>query len=144
VIVASGRASARDEQETKLLCDSIWTLDQAVAQLSRGLHIDLDAENLPRADLESLQTLLAAHPGGCEVFIRLRNATRDVRLRSRNTRVLPSRALLAELRRLVGGEQVRLAMTPPAVKPAATPPYGRGAPRRDAAVRGVDRAPAVP
>ena len=144
VIVASGRASARDEQETKLLCDSIWTLDQAVAQMARGLHIDLDAENLPRADLENLQTLLAAHPGGCEVFIRLRNATRDVRVRSRNTRVLPSRNLLEALRRLLGPEQVRLAIVPPPVKPAAGPPYGRGGPRRDAAARSVDSAPAVP
>jgi len=144
VIVASGRASAREEQETKLLCDSVWTLDQAVGQLSRALHLDLDAEHMPPGDLTSLQTLLAAHPGNCAVVMRLRNATRDVRVRSRNTRVLPSRGLLAELHRLLGAERVRLEIAPPAPKPAAGPPSGRGGPRRDAASRGVDRAPAVP
>jgi DNA polymerase-3 subunit alpha len=144
VIVASGRASAREEQETKLLCDTVWTLDQAVGQLGKALHLDLDAEILARADLERLQALMAANPGPCEVFMRLRNATRDVRLRSRNTRVAPTRALLESLREILGPEHVRLTISPPPPRPAGGPPSGRGAPRRDTGTRGVDRAPAVP
>jgi DNA polymerase-3 subunit alpha len=143
VVVVSGRASAREEQETKLLCDTVWTLDQAVVQLSRALHLDLDAEALAAADVERLQSLLAAHPGKCEVFLRLRNATRDVRLRSRNTHVAPTRALLEALRAILGAEHVRLDVTPPVPRPPLGPPSGRGGPRRDTAARSVDRAPAV-
>jgi DNA polymerase-3 subunit alpha len=134
VVVASGRASAREEQETKLLCDTILTTEEAVATLAKSLSLVLDAETLSRAELERLQTLLGAHPGNCEVFLRLQNATRDIRLRSRNTRIAPTRALLDTLRALLGADRVRLACNPPPLRPAP------GAGRPGAGARVVDRA----
>jgi len=134
VVVASGRVSAREEQETKLLCDTVLTPEQAVATLGKSLHLVLDAETLSRAELERLQALLGMHPGTCEVFLKLQNATRDVRLRSRNTRVAPTRTLLETLRNLLGPERVRLSCTPPPLRPAP------GAGRPSAPARVVDRA----
>jgi DNA polymerase III subunit alpha len=123
VVVASGRASAREEQETKLLCDLVLTPGQAVATLGRALHLEVDAERVSREDLTRVQSLLAAHPGTCEVFLKLLNAAREVRVRSRNTRVGPTPELLGALRDLLGPERVRLVCVPP------PPQRGAGADR---------------
>ncbi len=148
VVVASGRASAREEQETKLLCDTVLTLDEAVATLGRTLHLDLDAESLTRDEVDHLQGLLAASPGPCEVFLRLRNATRDVRVKARNARIAPTRALLDALRELLGATSVRLTCAaPPPVRSPGAGGFGRGGPpgpRRDAGPRAIDRAPVSP
>jgi len=147
LVVATGRTSAREEQETKVLCDQVYTLEQALQTLGRALHLEVDAHALSRDELQRLQALLAAHPGSCEVFLQLRNTTRDVRLRSRNTRVGPSRELLESLREVLGPDRVRLVCAaPPPVRPAAGFDAGRsrrGGPQPGAGPRAVDRPTSV-
>ena len=142
-MVASGRASAREEQETKLLCDLVLTPEQAVATLGRALHLEVDAERLSRDELSRVQVLLASQPGSCEVFLRLLNAAREVLVRSRNTRVGPTRELLSSLRELLGPERVRLVcVPPPAARSGPGERNGRPAPPGRpprAASRVVDR-----
>jgi DNA polymerase-3 subunit alpha len=143
VVVACGRTSAREDEQTKLLCDTVLTPEQAVATLGRALHLVLDAAAISRADLDRLRGLLAARPGPCEVYLRLLTPSRAVWMRSRNTRVAPSPQLLDDLRSLLGPEHVRLVCAaPPPARTSPGRPAGGGRP--DAASRGVDRPRAVP
>ena len=145
VVVVSGRASAREEQETKLLCDTVLTPDAAVATLARALHLQIDARLLSEGDLQRLQELLASSPGACDVFLRLESDAKDIRLKSRNTRVAPSRGLLASMRDLLGAERVRLVCAPPplaAARPGGPPQRGGPRPANGGGALRADR-PAV-
>ncbi|MFQ5598965.1 MAG: DNA polymerase III subunit alpha [Candidatus Krumholzibacteriia bacterium] len=125
VVVVCGRANAREEQQTKLLCEQVFTLDDAIGSLGRALHLAVDATSLTSAQLQRLRALLAGHPGRCEVRMRLPGERRELVMRARNTRVAPSRALLAELRTLLGAENVRLDCATSQPQPARPgPPPG--------------------
>jgi DNA polymerase-3 subunit alpha len=136
VVVACGRANAREEQETKLLCDQVLTLEDAIRTLGRGLHLAVDAERLSPNELARLRTLLVSNPGECEVRMRLHGSERELEMRSRNTRVLPSRDLLESLRALLGDANVHLRCSVP-TSPARAPRTSGPS----AAAAGVDTSP---
>jgi DNA polymerase-3 subunit alpha len=117
VVVVAGRASAREEQETKLLVEQVMTLDEALEKLGRTLHIELDARQLPTAKLQELKTLMAQAPGKLPVRMRLRGEDRELVMRSRNTTIAPRRELLQAIRELLGNDQVRLECSKPVLKP---------------------------
>jgi DNA polymerase-3 subunit alpha len=108
LVVVVGRTNVREEQETKLVCEQVFTLDDAVRRLGRRLDLMLDASQLSPEDLGRLRQRLASSPGSCEVRLHVSGTERTVEMRSRNTQVTPSRELVDELRRLLGEENVRL------------------------------------
>jgi len=143
VVVVCGRANVREEQETKLLCEHVFTLDEAIERLGKSIDLGVDAGRLSREDLERLRHLLATHPGPCEVRLQLHGAERQVKMRARNARVLPSQALLAALGQLLGGDNVRLRCDLSAVQALSAGAAGRATrgPRPGAAAAAVDTRP---
>jgi DNA polymerase-3 subunit alpha len=139
VVVVVGRANVREEQETKLLAEQVFTLDDAVRACGRALHLAVDARRMGSGGLERLRELLAAHPGQCEVRMRVSGAERELELRSRNTRVAPSRPLIEVLVELLGAENVHLRCVPPQFDPRRAETARTAAPPQPAA--GVDSSP---
>jgi DNA polymerase-3 subunit alpha len=137
VVVVCGRANVREEQETKLLCEQIFTLDDAIRSLARSLHLSVDASRMHRAQLDGLQALLGKHPGECEVRMRVHGAEREVEMRSRNTKVSLSSALVESLCELLGSENVRLRCVPPPMPARNGPPYTNAATPRGGATQTV-------
>ncbi len=145
VVVVCGRVNVREEQETKLLCEHVFGLEEAIQRLGRGVDLAVDLTRLDRQALDRLRELLGAHPGECEVRLRLHGGEQDLALRARNVKVAPSQPLLDALGQLLGAENVRLRCDLSAVQglvnggvPARGPARG---PRPNAGAAAVDSRP---
>ncbi len=60
-----------DEKGTKILANSILSLDEAQVQTVDSVRIHLKADSLDRDGLTRLRHLLMSHPGDCKTFLHL-------------------------------------------------------------------------
>ncbi|HID10234.1 MAG TPA: DNA polymerase III subunit alpha [Candidatus Latescibacteria bacterium] len=105
-VLVMGRLSGNESGRAKVRVEEVLPLEEARERLVRALCIDLRGASEER--LEHLRASLERHRGGCSLLLRVRTKWGDVFVRSRSLKVSPSPELLAELRREVGREAVRL------------------------------------
>ncbi len=105
-----GKLSARDDEAPKLVANDAFPLAEARSRLARGLRVDLEPAEAECDDvLAKIDAALAEYPGQCPVLVRVGTpaAGEVVEMRVRRT-VAPERALVANLREIVGEGRVFL------------------------------------
>jgi DNA polymerase-3 subunit alpha len=97
--------------EMALTADKIWSLDQAREEFARRLVVTIDAEHCGADWLEDFKAMLGdqRRRGACPVYIEYQRGDACARLRLGNEwLILPSGALLDNLRRRLGNDRVRI------------------------------------
>jgi DNA polymerase III subunit alpha len=108
VVVASGRVEKRDERPVRLLLAEVRGWDEARGYYRRALHLELRADELDETRLESIDEVLSAHPGDCEVYLHIvRPDHSRLAMRSRRYRVAEDEQVVTRLRDRHPGLRVR-------------------------------------
>ncbi|MFI5371311.1 MAG: DNA polymerase III subunit alpha [Candidatus Eisenbacteria bacterium] len=99
VVVASGRVEKRDERPARLLLAEVRGFDEARGHYRRALHLEMHAHEIDEPRLESIDAVLSAHPGDCEVFLHIvRPDHSRLAMRSKRYRVEEDDRVVALLR----------------------------------------------
>jgi DNA polymerase-3 subunit alpha len=99
MVCAAGRVSTREETEPKLVLSEVKSLDEAVREARRALHLELRAEGLNEERLERIDELLSRFPGDCEVYLHIVKPDQSrLAMRSKRLQVAEDEAVLAGLR----------------------------------------------
>lgn len=107
MVAISGRASARENEDAKVLCDKVVPLSEAWEKCGRNLHLKMDVVGVDDPLLNQVNQILRQNPGDCALFINLRTPENHRRLiRSKNLKVRPSQAVIEKLRSLLGQDNV--------------------------------------
>lgn len=69
-IIVEGRIT-RDEKSSKILADTIASIDKAEETWTASVHLKLDMTGLDRVRLEKLWEILQQHRGSCSAFLHL-------------------------------------------------------------------------
>lgn len=101
-IMVVGRLSGN----SKVKADEVFPLEEVGERMVKALCIDLRGAS--EEGLEALKSKLERYSGKCPLVLVVRTKRGDVLVRSRSIKVKPSPELLAELRREMGGDAVRL------------------------------------
>ena len=108
MVSIAGRFSARSDGEAKIICNEVIPLEQVWEKYGKNLHVKLDAMgDIDDPLLTKVNAILSSNPGDCSLYIDLKTAEdkRQV-IRSRKLKVKPSRNVIAELRDLLGSDNV--------------------------------------
>lgn len=107
IVAISGRASKREEEPTKVLCEEVMPLSKAWEAFGKNLYLSMDAIGVDDPLLNQVSSILKDHPGQCNLFINLNTADDGKRvIKSRKVKVNPSAEMLAKLKELLGQENV--------------------------------------
>lgn len=93
-----------DEKGTKIIANSILTLDEAQVQTVDSVRIHLRADHIDRDGLSRLRHLLMSHPGECKTFLHLlveRHGEAVIALNSK-LQVNPTRSFFEEMDQYFG------------------------------------------
>jgi DNA polymerase-3 subunit alpha len=69
-IMVEGRIT-RDEKSSKILADTIASIDKAEETWTTSVHLNVDITTLNKQDLQKLCEILKQHRGSCSVFLHL-------------------------------------------------------------------------
>ena len=123
VVVLSGRISVREEEDPKLLCERVWTVEERQAQKVRpnpaaggtpvqaqkgkrpGLYLKVPSRQ--GRQMERAQNLLEIFEGPTPVYVFFQD-TQKVSLAPRSLWIFVNDVLLRQLAELLGEENVRL------------------------------------
>ena len=107
VIETRARVSVREDQDPKLVFQSIRAVAPGDAGPEGALHIDM-TEAPEGVSLETLRDLLGRHPGRCPVYFLVRSPSDGVktRIRARRLLVRAGEELMAELTKRLGARAV--------------------------------------
>ncbi|MCI9405999.1 MAG: DNA polymerase III subunit alpha [Oscillospiraceae bacterium] len=123
VVVLSGRISVREEEDPKLLCERVWTVEERQAQKARpnpaaggapvqaqkgkrpGLYLKVPSRQ--GRQMERAQNLLEIFEGPTPVYVFFQD-TQKVSLAPRSLWIFVNDVLLRQLAELLGEENVRL------------------------------------
>ncbi len=102
-IFVIGEINTGDERP-KIFPQEIMALEDVPRRFTKQVHLRLHTAHLKPENLESLQTLLAAHPGRCPLFLCFRRPAGDLVFLETHEkfRVAPSRRLQEEIDQLFG------------------------------------------
>ncbi len=97
-----------DEKGSKIIANSILTLDDAQVQAVDSVRIHLRAERLDRDGLTRLRHLLMNHPGDCKTFLHLLVESQGEAVIALNSKlqVNPTRAFFEEMDQYFGPHSV--------------------------------------
>lgn len=101
-IMVVGRLSGN----SKVKAEEVFPLEEVRERMVKAICIDLRGAS--EEGLEALKSKLEGYRGKCPLLFLVRTKRGDVLVRSRSMKVEPSKELLAELRRQMGDEAVRL------------------------------------
>jgi DNA polymerase III subunit alpha len=101
IVVVKGRVDYRDEQP-RLMAMDMSLPDLSTVDTVRPVVLSLPANRCTPPMVEKLREVLAQHPGGAEVQLKLVNGSRATLLRLNSLRVEPGPALLSDLKALLG------------------------------------------
>ena len=97
----------RDDDQIKLLADTIIPLEQAQEKYARSLHINLEVDKMRVTDIEDLKRLMARYDGDCDILFHLNTATKNTRLiKPKNFTVGVDAQLIHKLRERFGHNNV--------------------------------------
>jgi len=109
MILVDGRKNSKDEESSKLLCDSVMPLENAWQSCGKNLHLRMDVIGVDDPLLDQVSSILRQHPGSCSLLIDLHTSNRQTKtIRARKMKVRPSGGMLSKLRELLGRENVRM------------------------------------
>ncbi len=107
MILISGRTSAREEEETKILCDEVVPLQNVTQHYAKNLHLNMELRREDDPILNQVKEILNQNPGECNLFINLKSSAEQWPvIRSRNIKVNPAPEMIMKLRGLLGQENV--------------------------------------
>jgi len=109
MIFIEGRVSdqARDENEIKLIVESVIPLEKAQEKYARNLHLNLEIDKMKVTDVEDLKRLTARYDGECDLLFHLNTASENTRIvRTRSFTVSPDPQLINKLRERFGHKNV--------------------------------------
>ncbi|HCT77063.1 MAG TPA: DNA polymerase III subunit alpha [Micromonosporaceae bacterium] len=107
IVVVKGRVDRRDEQARIMAMDlSIPDISIASASDEAPILVTLQATRCTPPIVTKLNDVIAAHPGQCEVHLRLMTGGKSTTYRLGPQRVDASTALMADLKALLGASSV--------------------------------------
>ena len=107
MIMVSGRTSAREDEETKILCNEIIPLDQVRQRFAKNLHLKMQVQTAEDPILKQVNEILQQNPGDSCLYINLNTPEDKQRvIRSKNLKVNPAPNVIIELRSLLGESNV--------------------------------------
>jgi DNA polymerase-3 subunit alpha len=101
IVVVRGRVDRRDEQ-ARIMAMDMAIPDTTAPDASKPIVLALAPSRCTPPVVERLKEVLASHPGGSEVHLKLVNGTRSTLLRLGPMRVASTPALMADLKALLG------------------------------------------
>ncbi len=101
IVVVRGRVDRREEQP-RIVAMDLALPDMTVPDASRPIVLALPASRCTPPLVERLREVLASHPGGSEVHLKLVNGQRSTLLRLGPMRVASTPALMADIKALLG------------------------------------------
>ncbi len=108
-VLARARVSTREDRKAKLRVEEMVSLPQVREKCISTVRLSISSVGLELSFIEDMKAILQAHPGHCQVVIELHTPHfGSVRIRLKDTKVLPSRELLAQLREMLGPDDVKL------------------------------------
>jgi DNA polymerase-3 subunit alpha len=109
VVEARARVSVREEEDPKLVFQTLRAIASGDATTEGSVHIDL-TQMPANVSLETIRDLLGRHPGVCPVYFLVRSESEPTKTRIRARRLLVSASedLIAELRARLGERAVSL------------------------------------
>jgi DNA polymerase-3 subunit alpha len=120
-VLVTGRVES-EEGRVRLTADAVASLDDLREKNADGVQVRLDAAEIDDDLMARLRTVASAHRGEVALYLEIVRS-RDFRVVARAEpalRVLPSRALLADLEGVVGPGRVRLRAKPQVRRPVAS------------------------
>jgi len=107
MIVVSGKMSSREEEQPKIICNSVALLENSWAQFGKNLHLSMNVIGVDDPLLNQVSTILNENPGPCNLFINIQMAENQKKtIKSRKLKIKPSVDLLTKLRDLLGQDNV--------------------------------------
>jgi DNA polymerase-3 subunit alpha len=107
MVAVSGRASAREEEETKILCNEVIPLDKVWELYGKNLHLKMDVMGVDDPLLNEVTQILMQNPGDCNLFINLKTSKNKHQLiKAKKLKVKPSYDVISKLRSLLGQNNV--------------------------------------
>jgi DNA polymerase III subunit alpha len=109
IVVVAGKVSVKGQGDVKVIADEIYTIEEAIASLSRKLHLTIRPEAFGPEGIDRLKEALERFPGEREVVFHVReNGREGPAVRSRSARVAAKLELIEELQRIAGVEHVEV------------------------------------
>ena len=111
IVMVTGNLQPQADGRPTLIVKDLMPLADAQVRLTRAVHLHLLASGLDEGVLTSLQHVAALSPGDAALVLHLKTLHHGEAVveAAKDLRVRPTRELLAQLRALVGDENVRLA-----------------------------------
>ncbi len=107
MVTITGRASVREEDPTKILCQSVSPLENVWEEYGKNLHLGLKLIGVDDPLLNQVSEILKQNPGSCNLFINLKTEERNGKtIRSKKMKVKPSLEMITQLRELLGEDNV--------------------------------------
>jgi len=107
IVAISGRASKREEEPTKILCEDVTSLEKAGETFGKNLYLSMSAIGVDDPLLNEVSAILKNYPGSCNLYINLNTSDDEMKvIKSKKVKVSPSAELLAKLKELLGQENV--------------------------------------
>jgi len=97
MVAITGRANAREEEQTKILCENVSLLENAWEDYGKNLHLGLKLIGVDDPLLNQVSEILKRYPGSCNLFINLRTSQqKDKTIKSRKMKVRPSLEMITQ------------------------------------------------
>lgn len=108
-VLTRALVSTREDKKAKLRVMEMVPLSEVREKLITTVSLSLSSTGLETSMIEDLNALLQAHPGRCQIVIEVQTPHfPDLKIRLKETRVLPSKELIAQLKQMLGEDKVSL------------------------------------
>ena len=108
-ILARAVVSTREERKAKLRISEMVPLSEVRERFVTTVGISLSTTGLEHDFIEAIKEILLRHPGKCQVVLHLQTPQHPgMQIRPRTITVLPSKELIAQLKKLLGDDNVWL------------------------------------
>ena len=102
-VLLSGRTSSREDEEPKVIVQSVLALSEALDRVPATVHLRVDPDRIDDAFLDSLGRLTEQYPGNSRVLFHLvAEDESELEMGARHRRISPRREVVDALSRLAG------------------------------------------
>ncbi len=108
-VLAKAVVSTREERKAKLRISEMVPLSEVRERFVTTVGLSLSTTGLEPNFIEAIKEILLRHPGKCQVVLHLQTPQHPrMQIRPRKITVLPSKELIAQLKKLLGDDNVWL------------------------------------